>query len=221
MKVDERTRCTAFEGFRRIASGDLPHVALAIKGIVDRGNPILIFDDASGEQVEVDLRGTQEDVRKRLAREVAPERQLQERPRGPGRPRIGVVAREVTLLPRHWEWLNSQPGGASVTLRKLVEEARRANQGRDHARRAQEATYRFMSAMAGNLPAFEEAARALFAYDPERFAQQIRGWPRDLQRYLVRLVSGAMRIKLEKKPRATRPAKKKGAKRRWRLNSRS
>src|SRR4029079_4156101 len=65
-------------------------------------------------------------------------------PRGRGRPRLGVVAREGTLLPRHWEWLGTQPGGASVVLRKLVEEARRANGDADRTRAARDAAYRFM-----------------------------------------------------------------------------
>jgi hypothetical protein len=98
----------------------------------------------------------------------------------------------VTLLPRHWEWLSAQPGGASVALRKLVEEARRANEGRDKIRRSQEATYRFMSSLAGNLPGFEEATRALFARDPERFAEEIRAWPKDVRKHLARLVEAAM-----------------------------
>jgi hypothetical protein len=101
---------------------------------------------------------------------------------------LGVVAREVTLLPRHWDWLNGQPGGASVALRKLVEEARRVNESKDRARRSHEAAYRFMSAMAGNLPGFEEATRALFANDPERLEGLIRVWPKDIRTHLVRLV---------------------------------
>jgi hypothetical protein len=148
----------------------------------------LIFDDETGEQVEVDVRGTDDEVRQRLA----PPGQ-EDAPRGPGRPKLGVVAREVTLLPRHWEWLNSQPGGASVALRKLVEEARRANAGRDRVRRSQEATYRFMSALAGNLPGFEEAARALFARNPARFAEQIRDWPEDVQKFLTHLGEECLR----------------------------
>jgi hypothetical protein len=99
-----------------------------------------------------------------------------------------VVAREVTLLPRHWDWLNGQPGGASVALRKLVEEARRVNEGRDRVRRAQESAYRFMSAMAGDLPAFEEAARALFAGKADQFASLICRWPKDVRMHLERMV---------------------------------
>src|SRR4051812_26535135 len=171
MENRDRTRWTAFEGFRCIASGDLARVALETKRVVDRGGrgAILIFDDATGEQVDVDFRGTPEDVLGRLAPgegrgdpAAAPDDPGREGPRGPGRPRLGVVAREVTLLPRHWDWLNGQPGGASVALRKLVEQARRENEGRDRARRSQEAAYRFMSAMAGNFPGFEEATRAFF-----------------------------------------------------------
>lgn len=115
---------------------------------------------------------------------------------GPGRPKLGVVAREVTLLPRHWQWLSSQPEGASVVLRKLVEEARRANAGKDGVRRSQEAANRFMSVMAGDAPGFEEAARALFAGDAERFDQRVEGWPADLRDHAGTLA----RVALEDQP---------------------
>ena len=111
----------------------------------------------------------------------------QNEPRGRGRPRLGVVAREVTLLPSHWDWLNAQPGGASVALRKLVDAARRTSGDRDRVRAAQESTYRFISAIAGNLPGFEEATRALFAYDRRRFGDLISGWPQDIRDYAIRL----------------------------------
>ena len=140
MESQDRTRWTAFEGFRRIASGELAQVALETKRVIDRGEtaPVLIFDDVTGEQIELDFRGTPEDVLKRLPPEATqgdPGDPGREGSRGPGRPKLGVVAREVTLLPRHWDWLNSQPGGASVALRKLVEEARRVNEGKDRVRR--------------------------------------------------------------------------------------
>jgi hypothetical protein len=123
---------TAFEGDRRIAWGSLVGVAVEVKRVVDRGGSatVLIFDDETSEQVEIDLRGTVDDVSRRLERSsepVSPEAEAatnDDAPRGPGRPRLGVVAREVTLLPRHWEWLGDQPGGASVTLRKIVDETR-------------------------------------------------------------------------------------------------
>jgi hypothetical protein len=193
MENQEAMRCTAFEGFRRIASGALKPVALETKTILDRGAqaPVLIFDDGTGEQVELDFRGTAEDVLKRLAEQIT---SAPETPRGPGRPKLGVVGREVTLLPRHWDWLNSQPGGASVTLRKLVEEARRANAGKDRVRRSQEAAYRFLSALAGDLPGFEEATRALFAGNSERFAALICDWPEDLRKHVTWLAQEALHV---------------------------
>jgi uncharacterized protein len=194
------TRCTAFEGSRRIASGELSKVALKTKKIIDRGEqaPVLIFDDVTSEQIEVDFRGTAEEVLERLeetssegaaADPADPEGEM---PRGPGRPPLGVVGREVTLLPRHWDWLNRQPGGASVALRKLVEEAIHVHKSRDRVRQSQEAAYRFMSTMAGNLPGFEEATRALFTREQERFVVLIRGWPKDIRKHLLRLVEESL-----------------------------
>jgi hypothetical protein len=145
---------------------------------------ILIFDDATGGQIDFDFRDTGEDRASDAPAAV-------EETRGPGRPKLGVVAREVTLLPRHWEWLAKQPGGASVTLRKLVEEARRANAGAVSPRAAQERAYRFMSAMGGNLPGFEEAARALFASDQPRFEAHMTGWPENVRDYACALAEGA------------------------------
>lgn len=183
--------CIAFEGTKRIAAGDLPQIAAKAKAVIDRGEraPVLIFDAVTSELIEVDFRGTAEDVVRRLT----PPPAVEEAPRKPGRPKLGVVAREVTLLPRHWEWLNGQPGGASVALRKLVEEARRVNAGKDRVRRAQEAAYRFMSAMAGNEPGFEEATRALFAGRPDRFEMCVRGWPKDVREHAKELAVGAWR----------------------------
>jgi len=178
--------CTAFAGARRIASGDLKDVALKAKRVVDRGGPapVLIFDDASGEVIEVDFRGTAAEVLGRLSEPA---------PRGPGRPRLGVVAREVTLLPRHWDWLGSQPGGASVALRKLVEEARRAHAVKDHVRLAQNAAYRFMTTMAGDAPGFEEALRALFAGRLDDFERRIAAWPAGVRDQAKKLAAGAFR----------------------------
>ena len=183
-------RVIAFEGSRRIAAGDLQQVALKAKEVIDSHEwaSVLIFDDVTSEIIEVDLRGTVEDVLRRLgetAREegaaVAPSASGPAESRGPGRPKLGVVAREVTLLPRHWEWLGHQPGGASVALRKLVEEARRTHASEDLARQAREAAYRFMSATAGNEPGFEEATRALFGGDRTRFNEMIESWPQDVR----------------------------------------
>lgn len=184
----------AFAGSKRIAEGKLSDVALQVKTMINETNepPVLIFDAASSEPVELDLRGTAEDVLKRLhGNGDAVNREGLAAPRSPGRPKLGVVAREVTLLPRHWAWLRAQPGGASVALRKLVEHASRATRDQDRVRRAQEVCYRFMSAMAGNLPGFEEAARALFAVDAQRFAALIAPWPHDIRYHVSRLAAKA------------------------------
>jgi uncharacterized protein len=185
---------TAFVGQRCLASGPIADVAMAVKRAdAWAGSPIVIFSDASGRAVDFDLRGEDREVLARLAM-IAPAQSDRDAeppsaPRGRGRPKLGVVAREVTLLPRHWEWLNAQPGGASVALRKLVDEARRANGDRDRERHARDAAYHFMSAMAGNLVHFEEASRALFAGDRRRFAAEIADWPADIRDHILKLAS--------------------------------
>jgi len=180
---------TAFEGLRRLISGNLAEVALAVKRAGQPAAPIIIFSDATGRSLDLDLRGSDEEIVARLPKTAptpAPDAQAPE-PRGRGRPKLGVVAREVTLLPRHWEWLNAQPGGASVALRKLVDEARRTTGDRDRLRVARDAAYHFMSVMAGNLANFEEASRALFADDERRFAGLIADWPADIRDHIVKL----------------------------------
>ena len=183
---------TAFVGQRRLASGPIADVALAVKRAdAWAGSPILIFSDLTGRAVDFDLRGDDQEVLARLAT-IAPAEsdggpEPPSAPRGRGRPKLGVVAREVTLLPRHWEWLNGQPGGASVALRKLVDEARRATGDRDRLRAARDAAYHFMSTMAGNFANFEEASRALFADDRRRFAGLIADWPTDIRDHIVKL----------------------------------
>lgn len=177
-------QCIAFEGVRCIASGSLKDVAIAVKSVVARGEsaPVLVFDSVTSQPVEFDLRGSVDEVIARLAdAEIAPQPADEEAPRGRGRPKLGVVAREVTLLPRHWEWLNGQPGGASVALRKLVEAARAAGEDDGRVRRAQESAYRFMTALGGNLPGYEEATRALFANDGARFGDLTAQWPADVR----------------------------------------
>jgi hypothetical protein len=178
--------CTAFDGPRRFAAGPLPQVALAVRRALDRGaaGPVLVFDDTSGRVVDLDLRGDEADILARLAPPPAP-------PPGRGRPKLGVVPREVTLLPRQWDWLNAQPGGASAALRRLVEEARKAGGARERRRLAQEAAYRFMSALAGDEAGYEEAVRALFARDPGRFREQVAGWPADVREHALGLAEPA------------------------------
>jgi hypothetical protein len=189
----------AFAGANRIASGQLELVVLKAKELIDRNDSasILIFDGVTSEQVEIDFRGSAEQVLQRLSATEAvaaaaeTSADAQETARGPGRPKLGVVGREVTLLPRHWDWLNQQPGGASVALRKLVEDAKRRSEERDQVRKAQESAYRFMSAMAGNQANFEEATRAFFAGDQLRFEELSEPWQIDIRDHARTLAARA------------------------------
>jgi uncharacterized protein len=189
----------AFDGDRTIASGDLREVARAAKERLDRRKDaaILIFDAGTSAPIDIDFRGSVPDVLARLpqtaktplvADEAAPPAS-----RGPGRPKLGVVAREVTLLPRHWDWLAQQRGGASVALRRLVDEARRTHEGKDRIRHAQDAAYRFMSTMAGNRANYEAAIRALFAGEPVRFTKLIAEWPADVRKHALKLAEPAFK----------------------------
>ncbi|SKA41094.1 hypothetical protein SAMN02745126_06470 [Enhydrobacter aerosaccus] len=184
---------TAFRTVHVLATGAPGDVALAVKAAqeADPAAAILVFDDTTGAVIDLDLRGTAAEVAARFARAPASgETEGETLARRRGRPKLGVIAREVTLLPRHWEWLARQPGGASQALRRLVDEARRSDGDRTRLRAAREAAYRFMSAMAGNLSGFEEASRALFSEDRNRFAQHIRSWPADIRAYAHRLMQG-------------------------------
>ncbi|UEP48415.1 DUF2239 family protein [Burkholderia ambifaria] len=189
---------TAFDGHRRLVSGPLATVALAVRQAAGDATPgtILIFDDATGRAIDLDLRGTAEEIRARYAAAPADASAPaggpagEGEPRGRGRPKLGVVSREVTLLPRHWDWLATQPGGASVALRKLVEDARRKHAAADRRRDAQARAYHFMSAIAGDLPGFEEAARALYANDLARLTELIAGWPDDVRDHALALARG-------------------------------
>ncbi len=187
---------TSFDGHRRIATGSLQTAALAVKRALEAGaaGPVLIFDDATGRSIDVDTRGSDEEVIANLGGAASAETGASQPdapepggPKGRGRPKLGVVSREVTLLPRHWDWLAGQPGGASVALRKLVQEAQRANCGKDKVRKAQERAYNFMLAIAGDLPGFEEATRALFANEVAKFQDLIAKWPCDIRDHATRL----------------------------------
>lgn len=173
--------CVAFEGARLIAKGPLADVALAVRATAKSSAHagVLVFDADTSEPVEIDVRGSEAAV---LARLRTPA------PRGPGRPRLGVIPREVTLLPRHWDWLATQPGGASVTLRRLVDRARTESVAADRVRQAQEATYRFMVAMAGDRPGFEEATRALYRGNAAAFRKHVQEWPADIQAHVLALM---------------------------------
>ncbi len=173
---------TAFVGTTRLVSGPLAQVAVAVRNAESDSlaRPVLIFSDLTGKAIDIDTRGSDEAIIDRYSPPPVA-------PRGRGRPRLGVVAREVTLLPRHWDWLNAQPGGASVTLRKLVDDARRAGGDKHLVKRAHEAAYTFMHALAGNLRNYEEATRALFANDRARLEMLMAEWPRDVREHAVAL----------------------------------
>lgn len=218
MSPEALPRFTCFNGLLRLVTGPLETVALAVKQAAESGavGPLLIFDDSTGRSIDINTRGSDQEVLARLATHPAaiantdgcaaseqpsdPVRATADsidadapatQPRGRGRPKLGVVAREVTLLPRHWDWLNAQPGSASVVLRKLVDEARRTHAEKDKRRSAQERAYHFMSAMAGDLPGFEEATRMLFANDPPRFRELVASWPEDVRDHAIALAFGA------------------------------
>ena len=170
-----------------LASGSPQEVALAIKrhrtGRTER-QP-LVFDHTTGRQIDLDLSGSEDEILERY------EERSTQTMAARGRPALGVVAREVTLLPRHWDWLNAQPGGASVALRRLVDQGRHAAPLADRLREAREATYRFLNAVAENLPGYEEVLRALFAGDGARFDALIRDWPSDVSVFAMTLSQDA------------------------------
>ena len=179
---------TLFEGHIAHHTGDLFAVAgKAIDLTAAGAHGLLILDDQTGQTIELDLRHSADLAVSAFHQRMTATEPPEPRP-GRGRPRLGVVAREVTLLPRHWDWLAGQPGGASAVLRRLVEEARREAAQPDRRRKHQETLYRAMSVLAGDLPAFDEAARALFADDMDAFQSRTEAWPVDVAAYLCRLV---------------------------------
>lgn len=176
--MTERTgRFVAFEGTRRVAEGGWNDVSRMAWRALEAGavEPVLVFDGATGRVADLDPRD-----RAIAVETVEPARR--------GRPKLGVVAREVTLLPRHWDWLAQQPGGASVALRRLVEAARKDSAGADEKRAGREAAYRFMQAMAGDLAGFEDASRALFAEDVADLMQRMAPWPKDVREETLKLL---------------------------------
>ena len=173
---------TTFVGQQRLVTAPLAETLTRTRQHLDQKGPhgVLIFDDLSGRQVDFDFSGTEEQVLERALPKA--------KPAGPGRPKLGVVSHEISLLPRHWDWLETQRGGASATLRRLIDEARRVDPEGDRRRQATEAAGRFMTVMAGDLPGYEEASRALYAADMGRLAQLLREWPDSIQTHLLSLL---------------------------------
>jgi hypothetical protein len=177
--MDEERTYTAFAGTELIVRGALETMLRKTKARLDGGEQeqILIFDDRTGQQIDFDFRGTPDEV---VARVEPPATAG-----GRGRPKLGVVSREISLLPRHWEWLEQQGSGISATLRRLVEQAMKSQAGKERARQLRDALCRFMTCMAGDRPNFEEACRSLYAGDGARFAAQVERWPKDIREYAV------------------------------------
>jgi hypothetical protein len=195
MGLEEAKSYVAFVGTVQIATGTLRAVALAAREVQDDSRrPLRIFDDATGAVVQLDLRGTPEEVVARLPGEEGEgDPETGGAARGPGRPRLGVVSKEVTLLPRHWAWLGAQRGSVSATLRRVIDEARHMHEERDAVRRAQDSAYRFISIMVGDDATYEEAIRALYRGDAARFARETDPWPEDVRAHARKLAAGALR----------------------------
>jgi hypothetical protein len=196
MGLDSPKTYVAFVGTTQIAAGSLRAVALAAHELAsDSRRRLRIFDDTTGVVVQLDLRGTAEEVVARLPGDAEDEGAAEPggAARGPGRPRLGVVSKEVTLLPRHWAWLGAQRGSVSATLRRLIDEARHMHEERDAVRRAQDSAYRFISVMVGDDATYDEAIRALYRGDAARFARETEPWPADVRANARRLASGAFR----------------------------
>ena len=185
--MGEQETYTAFDGGARVAGGSLHDVVLKVKRRLGRSenSSVLIFSDTSGHTIDFNFHGSLQDVERRLDTYVG--RGDVARAAGPGRPKLGVMSREVSLLPRHWEWLAHQPGGASATIRKLVEEARRRTSSQTSVKHLQERAYRFISVVAGNLDGYEEALRALYRSDREGFVRHVRNWPADVKNHAEEL----------------------------------
>lgn len=184
----QEAQTVLFVGNRRVAHGDLPHIARVAKQHHDSGSTerIAVFDELTGRPVDLDLSGTEAEV---VARVLHPPSEPPARRRG--RPRLGVISREVSLLPRHWNWLAEQPGGASAALRRLVDAARKQPNSEQARRQALEVAHRFLWDIAGNQPGFEEATRLLFAGDFEGLDEHVADWPDGIVEQLRRFVSKA------------------------------
>jgi hypothetical protein len=184
--MDDQPSYAAFSGVRRVAAGALRDVLPVLKRRFDEDDSelVLVFDVGTGRQVDFDLRGSLDEVL---------ERADPARPKGPGRPKLGVTSREISLFPRHWEWLEQQPTGISSALRRLVEQAIKVQPGKERARRARAALSHFLSSMAGNRPNYEEATRALFAGETARFVALVQKWPKDIREYAVEQAREAAR----------------------------
>jgi len=200
--MEQLTTYTAFEGSELVFRGSLQHVVTKIKKRMGKTShsEVLLFSDETGKLMDFNFHGTEKDVLKRLEvfSSVSDRHGKEESasPAGPGRPKLGVISREVSLLPRHWEWLAAQPSGSSATLRKLIEEAKKKSSGGATVKQLQERCYKVMSVLAGDLSGYEEALRSLYKKDEERFLVQIKEWPKDIRKHIAELARPVFRENL-------------------------
>ena len=196
--MENQSTYTVFDGPKLILQGSLSDVIVRVKKRMGKieNSSFLICNDSNGQTLDFNFQGSEKDVLKRLETFVSPQPAISKNKEtvGPGRPKLGVVAREVSLLPRHWEWLALQEGGASVTIRKLVDEAKKKFAEGSSVKQAQERVYKFMSVMAGDLEGYEEALRALYKKDAKKFALEIQAWPEDIKKHTVDLSKAAFEI---------------------------
>ena len=185
--MDETDTYVAFYGNQQVAVGELTDMltktTIFLKEKQTTGTdtePLLIFNEQNGSQIDFDFRGSLEEILERAL--------PKQKKRRAGRPKLGVISREITLLPRHWEWLESQTKSASASLRLLVEEAMKREGGEAKIKKNIAVTDRIMMVMAGNLTYFEEASRALNARNVERFEECVSTWPDDIKIYLLKRV---------------------------------
>ena len=178
MRTDVATKDTfsAYGPTSCIGQGELTDVALAAHRFL-RTHPdqsALILQDSTCQIIDLDLSGD----------EALLERKANHYPirsQAPVPDSKDPITGEITLLPRHWQWLAEQGGNASATLRRLIDEARRdpKQKADNECRRRQQLTYRFCQALCGDFQGYEDALRALYAADKDSFKTHISTWPAD------------------------------------------
>ncbi|RZG86913.1 DUF2239 family protein [Acinetobacter venetianus] len=175
--MNSSTTYTAFSGDHYLASGEMMELILKIKQLQETTENILIFNDQTGRQTDFDYTGSEQEIRERYA-EPEPTKKV-------GRPKLGVISREITLQKKHWDWLDQQSASASAIIRKLIDKELDDPNSESNKMLAKQATDRFMLAMLGNMPNYEEATRALYQGDREVFLKMIQDYPKDLKKYLI------------------------------------
>jgi len=194
--MQQASKILAFSAQNLIAEGTFGEVLQLIKNHIKHSDMvnILFFNGSDGRQIDIDLQASAGESGNGRGASIAASGSDQEIPakKSRGRPKLGVVGREVTLLPRHWQWLDNQRGGASARLRRLIDQERKATAGDDMIRESQDSANRFMYAMAGNIPGFEEAVRALYARDKAGFEQETAAWPVDIRNCARGFAEGAL-----------------------------